>query len=412
MKKTIVILLSLILIIFTASAAAAPTENLKRKETEGWWLPHTGTFNGHWDLGMGAHFWDDHFNLRNLQLRTNVDLAPGLRLNSILRSNEKIDTLSGFDPNFDELYLEGYAFHNSELGRLSLSLKTGRIRYLRFPEPDLISYFDHVPGTEDLRFEDAETGYNGQILTLDYETKAGLGYHAAGINWDYGDRDGSNWIENYFYYRDSWKFLDFEARAGKLALRHSAGEYTGSGSHLGCSGDGYNIYLGGNWHGYRAGFLYEEIENERENETDRRTGFMVEFAFSDVTELLGKLRFDYTRSPEGFVAHIPLASGDFGYLEQKPEGTELVGEIKAERIMTYWQNGQARNFYEHRISKWGITDPSQAEVVMKVEPWYLQVEALVSPHSLPTNWDEAKEWESGRQGPAQLKQPVTYKFYQ
>jgi hypothetical protein len=80
--------------------------------------------------------------------------------------------------------------------------------------------------------------------------------------------------------------------------------------------------------------------------------------------------------------------------------------------MTYWQNGQARNFYEHRISKWGITDPSQAEVVMKVEPWYLQVEALVSPHSLPTNWDEAKEWESDRQGPAQLKQPVTYKFYQ
>jgi hypothetical protein len=49
---------------------------------------------------------------------------------------------------------------------------------------------------------------------------------------------------------------------------------------------------------------------------------------------------------------------------------------------------------------------------MKVEPWYLQVEALVSPHSLPTNWDEAKEWESDRQGPAQLKQPVTYKFYQ
>jgi len=31
---------------------------------------------------------------------------------------------------------------------------------------------------------------------------------------------------------------------------------------------------------------------------------------------------------------------------------------------------------------------------------------------LPTNWDEAKEWESDRQGPAQLKQPVTYKFYQ
>jgi len=186
----------------------------------------------------------------------------------------------------------------------------------------------------------------------------------------------------------------------------------GGGSHLGYSGDGYNIYLGGNWRGYRAGVLYEEVENERENETDRRTGFMVEFAFSDVTELLGKLRFDYTRSPEGFAAHIPIASGYFGYLDQKPEGTELVGEIKAERVMTYWQNGQARNFYEHRISKWGVTDPKETAVVMEVDSWYLQLEALVSPHSLPTNWDEVKEWESGRQGPAQLKQPVTYKFYQ
>jgi hypothetical protein len=410
MNRNKISLLLLILIIFLASltaAAKAPTKT----EPEGWWLPNTGRFNGHWDLGMGAHLWNDHFNLRNLQLRTNVDLGPGLRLNSILRSNKKFETIEGFDPTFDELYLEGYAFHQSNFGKLSLSLKTGRMRYLRFPEPDLISYFDHVPGTEDLRFDDAETGYNGQMLTFDYETKTGLGYHATGINWDYGDRDGSNWIENYIYYRDSWKALDFEARAGKLALRHSAGEYTGSGSHLGYSGDGFNIYLGGNWRGYRAGLLYEEIENEQYNETDRRTGFMVEFAFFDVTELLGKLRFDYTRSPEGFVAHIPLASGDFGYLSKKPEGTELVGEIKAERVMTYWQNGQARNFYEHRISKWGITEAEETAVVMEVDPWYLQLEALVSPNDFPTNWDEIKEWESGRQGPAQLKQPVTYKFY-
>jgi len=86
MNSNKILLLLLILIIFAASlttAAKVPAET----EQEGWWLPSTGRFNGHWDLGMGAHFWDDNFDLRNLQLRTNVDLGPGLRLNSILRSN-------------------------------------------------------------------------------------------------------------------------------------------------------------------------------------------------------------------------------------------------------------------------------------------------------------------------------------
>lgn len=38
------------------------------------------------------------------------------------------------------------------------------MRYFHFPESDLISYFDHVPGIEDLRYEDAETGYNDFII--------------------------------------------------------------------------------------------------------------------------------------------------------------------------------------------------------------------------------------------------------
>lgn len=182
-------LLIVLILISLSSLALAATEAVA--ESDGWWLPHTGSFSGHWDLGVGAHWWNDHFKLRNLQLRTNMDLAPGLRLNSILRSNEKFDSIEGFDPKFDEVYLEAYAFHNSDLGKLSMSLKNGKMRYLRFPEPDIISYFDHVPGTEDLRFEDAETGYNGQLLILDFNSKLGLGYHLTGINWDYGDRDGA-----------------------------------------------------------------------------------------------------------------------------------------------------------------------------------------------------------------------------
>ena len=409
-KQFIIFNIFLILImIFCLSAPLMAAEN--REQEKGWWLPSTGTFNGHWDLGVGAHLWNDHFTLRNLQLRTVFDLAPGLRFNSIIRSNRQFDNLDNYNPQFDQLFLEGYGFHQSDFGKFSASLKMGKMRYLRFPEPDLISYYDHVPGTEDLRFEDAETGYNGQMLTLDYETELGLGYHLTGINWDYGEREGSSWIENYIYYRDRWGAIDFEGRVGLLPLRHAAGSNPGAGYHLGESGPGYNLFLGANWRDYKVGILYENIENERINERDIRTGLMVEFAFSEVTDILGSLRFDYTRSPEGFVTHIPIASGEFGYAEKKPAGTELVGEIKAERVITYWQNGQGRNFYEHTLSKWGNTDAKETAVVMDADSWYLKLEALVSPHTSFANWDDLVQWENDRQGPAQLAQPVTYKFY-
>lgn len=405
-KKYLVIFLILFLFVNPLIVKTAAAEK------DGWWLPYTGRYSGHWNLSVGTHFFNDHLNLRNLQLRTEMDLAPGVRFNSIVRSNQKFKGIDSWNPKFDQLFLEGYGFHQGKYGKFSASLKAGKMRYLRFPEPDIISCFDHVPGTEDLRFSDAETGYNGQMLTLDYETNLGWGYHITGINWGYGDRNGSNWIENYIYYRDRWGSIDFEGRTGLLPLRHAAGSNPGAGSHLGESGPGYNIYLGTNWRNYKLGFLYEEIENEKYNEKDIRTGIMVEFAFSKITDILGSIRFDYTRSPEGFVAHIPLASGDFGYARNKPENSELVGEIKAERIITYWQNGQGRNFYEHKISKWGNTNPDKSVVVLETDSWHLKLEALVSPHTSFSNLDDLKRWEEDRQGPAQLAQPVTYKFYQ
>lgn len=80
-------------------------------------------------------------------------------------------------------------------------------------------------------------------------------------------------------------------------------------------------------------------------------------------------------------------------------------------MITYWQNGQGRNFYEHTLSKWGETDSENSTVVMESDTWYLKLEALVSPHTSFENWDDLVQWEKHRQGPAQLAQPVTYKFY-
>jgi len=400
-KKLIVISLILISLFLTLSSSVAVAAE------DGLWLPYIGRFNGHWDLSVGAHLWpiDDYYKLKNLQLRTNFDLAPGLRVNSVLRSNKEFDRIDKLEPTFDELYLETYGHHEHDFGKLSLSLKVGKMRYLRFPYPDLISTFDHVPGIEDLRIDGAETGYSGQMLTLEYESKYNLGYHLTGINWGFGDREGRNLIENYLFYRNNFGPIDLEARIGQMQLRRPV-------SKLGRAGKGYSIYLGGSWEGYKAGLLYENLKNEKHDQQDIMTGVMVTFDFSSITELLGRVRFDYTRSPQGFGMQFPLASGYLGDLrEETPEDGVLVGEIEAERVITYWQNSQGRNFYEHRISSWGEQAGDDIIVVIDEEPWYLKLEALVSPHTSFKTWDDLVTWERQRQGPAQLGQYVTYKFY-
>ena len=81
-------------------------------------------------------------------------------------------------------------------------------------------------------------------------------------------------------------------------------------------------------------------------------------------------------------------------------------------IITYWQNGQGRNFYEHIMSIKGETDYEGKIVSIEENPWYLKIESLVSPHNSFQSWGDLVEWEKKRQGPAQLSQRVIYRFYQ
>ena len=77
---------------------------------------------------------------------------------------------------------------------------------------------------------------------------------------------------------------------------------------------------------------------------------MVQFARSPVTEALGKIHFDYTRSLEGFVVLLPLNTGYWGTTRIVPKNAILVEEIATQRVITYWQNGQGRNFYAHILT--------------------------------------------------------------
>lgn len=380
-------------LLFGGFVSAGPSDPSENQES-GWVFPFLGEGKGTWETSVGAFIWKDDLKLRNLQLRADIDVVPGMRLHTVVRSNQEQDTLKGVRPHFDENYFEGYGFHRNANGTLSASLRIGTTRYLHFPYPDAIAMFDQVPGISDLESE-AKTGYSGELLTLDYAHKSGLGAHASGINWDFARNGGAQLIENYLFYRQDMGKLHFETHAGQLALRPEP---------LGQRAAGFNMYLGSQWKGYTGGLLYEKLHNQ-----PVYTGIMITFPLNQTTKSMGKVAFDYDRSPEGFAVHLPLVSGTIGGIQKKaPEGAVLVGEVKAERLRTYWQNGQVRNYYEHRLSTWGETGQPDLVVVMTEEPWYLQAEALVSPHTFS---EGLKTWEQDRQGPAQLSQKVTYKFY-
>jgi hypothetical protein len=387
-------IISLLLLLIVPCTNGYAEKTNTTPQDKGWYFPYLGQGKGTWDASVGIFFWSDTFHTRNLQLRGDMDLAPGMRWHTVVRSNREQDTLSGFHPHFDENYLEGYGFHEIKTGTLSASLRVGNMRYLHFPYPDAIAVFDQVPGIGDLT-SSQKTGYSGELLTLDYAHKTGLGLHVSGINWGFGREGGSQILEDYLFYRQNVGKLHFETHVGGLAVRPEP---------LGRKENGYNVYLGTTGTRYTVGLLYEKLQNQ-----PAYTGVMVTFPMNNTTKAMGKVAFDYDRTPEGFAMQIPLAAGRIGGIQTKvPEGGVLVGEMKAERLRTYWQNGQVRNYYEHRVSNWGETGGADLIVVMKEEPWYLQTEALVSPHKFS---EGLKTWERDRQGPAQLSQKVTYQFY-
>jgi len=390
-KKRMMSLLMLLMLPYT-SGDAQTAEPISQES--GWSFPYIGAGKGTWDASVGVFIWKDIFQMRNLQLRGDMDLAPGMRWHTVVRSNQELDTLTGFHPQFDENYLEGYGFHTSAAGTLSASLRLGNMRYLHFPYPDAIAVFDQVPALGDLT-GGPKTDYSGELLTLDYAHKSGLGLHTSGINWGFGREGGSHLLENYLFYRQDLGNIHFETHIGGLAVRPEP---------LGRKENGYSVYVGTNGAGYTAGLLYEKLHNQ-----SAYTGIMVTIPINNVSKAMGKVAFDYDRTPQGFAMQLPLVSGTMGGIQKKaPVGGILVGEIKAERLRTYWVNGQVRNYYEHRRSSWGQTGSHDLVVVMNEEPWHLQTEALVSPHLFNVGF---KTWEKDRQGPAQLSQTVTYQFY-
>lgn len=385
----------------------------------GWSFPTIGAGNGYWRLSVGAHAWHDHFDLRNLQFVADVDLGPGVRWHATVRSNAELNGLGDFSPRFDEHYIEGYGFHRSRAGVLSLSARIGRTRYLRFPYPDAISAFDYVPGIGDLMGR-GETGYSGVILTADYAHTSGFGAHATWIAWGFGEDRPSEWAERYVFYRTDSGPWHFEARWGDLPVRQ---EPPGKAER------GFSLFAGRTWNDWTLGLLYEEMDNRPAS-----TGIVLWFAPGELARTSGELALKFTRSPfRGIAAQLPLARGTFGrvrrissqdappfpgvlmlpgekgYLEAR--NFVLVGEVRAERIRTYWEDGQSRNWYEHRLSSWGETSSPDLYVLMLEDSWERDFESSVSPNTSLGTREAVRKWERERADATRLNQKVTYRFY-
>ncbi len=357
----------------------------------GWRPDFIGPFHGVFDASFGVKIWPDRFNLRNLIFGGAIDLAQGLRARADFRRHEGDEKAFQVDP--DELYLETFNQYRSRNWSGGASLRIGHIRYLHFPYPDAIAQFDQVPGFTDLR-GGSPTDYRDAVLAAEAATNSGWGAHFTGRGQVSGGRHAASVVESYgFFRRDVGSGWHVEGRLGAIAVRHEP---------LGRAGQpGGDIYVGKQVGEFNVGILYENKRNEHEY-----GGIMVQFRPGPITRALGRISFDYSRRPEGFTAQIPLLHLRLNESRVVRSRDILVGEVRAVRIRTLWQQGFVRNEYEHRLESWGETADPHLHCVVDEDPWYLQAEALVSPHLVPD-----ARWERDRQGPGQYVQRVTYRYY-
>jgi len=366
---------------------------LSEADRLGWHSDFLGTGRGIFDASVGVKFWPDRFDLRNFIFGGSVDLLPGVRARANFRRREGEE--QAFEVQSDEIYLEGFQRYRGRNWQGGGSVRLGHVRYLHFPYPDAIAEFDQVPGYHDLR-GGPETDYRSVVLVGEATLNSGFGVHGSARLAGLDDSNPAGRIlDAYGFYRHDFAHTwHFESRLGALALRH---EPLGRGGQFG--GD---VYLGKQVGEFNVGVLYENKNREHEY-----AGLMIQFRPGPVTRALGKVDFDYSRQPEGFTMQVPLLHLRLNESRTVRSGDELVGEVRAVRIRTLWQQGFVRNEYEHRLESWGRTGDPKLHCVVTEEPWYLEAEALVSPHLVPD-----ARWERDREGPAQYVQRVTYRYYQ
>ncbi|MCX7971490.1 MAG: hypothetical protein N3A57_08035, partial [Negativicutes bacterium] len=387
MRKAFMVIAFIFLYSWSSAEAAEDVFEGKiigQQYQDGWNFPGLGFGRGNWNLSVGLFFNTDksYAYFRNLQLQVDVDLWPGSRYHMVARSNNLFDTVSGWQPMFDENNLELFGFNRSDDGVFNYSLRVGVERYLTATYPDALSMFINPPGTSDLRNPNnpnlQHNGYGGTMLQLDYAHKSGLGYHATGIYWGFGyanpaaGLEGAKFLENYVYFHHNFGAVHFETHVGGLQMTDNQRKMdNGFNVYLG-SKVGRDVFLIGECN---IGLFYQKTEKQ-----PYYTGLLVTFPLNDITSALGGVDLDIDRGPNGISTQWQLAKGNIGFGNEKdaPPNSVLVGGIEAERVRTYCSNGMVRDYYEHRLSAWGDYKSDGLVVVEEETPWWLQAEAVYS----------------------------------
>ena len=359
----------------------------------GWHTDFIGSLRGDVDVSFGTKLWFDRFKFQNVIFSTTIDLLPGLR--GRLQLNRREGEQKFFQLDTDEIYLEAYQQYRGRNFDLSGQLRVGHVRYLHFPYPDAISQFDVPPDITDL-YQQTETEYRSVTFQTEAALHGGWGAHLTALAQGFVDDPNvvGRLLDAYGFYRsDFGRGWRFETHAGVLGARNyplvRKGELGGA------------FYVGKQVGEFNLGLLYENKRKDGEF-----SGVMIQFRPGTVTRALGRYTVDYSRKPEGFTAQIPLYHGRINESRFVRKDDVLVGEVRAVRMRTVFKQGFQRNQYEHRLASWGETGDSRLHCVVTEEPWFLQTEALVSPHLVPD-----ARWERDRLGPGQYVQRVTYRYY-
>ncbi len=422
-----VCLAALVLLASGAAAASQATDFSSRQilqaggAAEGWWLPSTAPYTGHFEGSVSLRLWSDRSEARNLQLRGLYNLPQGLRINAVLRSNRELGGIGVFEPAFDELYLESRGYHFGARSTVSYNLRYGRMRYLRFPFPDRLALFDLVPGMEDLEpdpefraslngaWREFRSSLNGALLNIDSLHARGFGHHASLYLNSTGD-PADVLLQNFLYHRHHGARWEWELRAGQLQWRDLP---TGPAADPSAtprreSRLGGSAYLGLRWGGLRLGVMLERVRDD-----DLFAGVLLQLSPHPVTNVLGTFHVDYTRVPEGIALHLPLLRGQYGYARaaELPAGARLVGEVHSERRATFWGSSQTRNFFEHEARVGGRVSGDDLVVVCDEDPWYLRSESPVGRLEQLQGVDDLRRWDSSSARLGEVAQPVVYRYY-
>ena len=330
------------------------------------WLPCPKPLSGHLESSVGFHFRDDHLFIRNWQIRSLLYLYPGVRLNGVFRTNRELNLIEfskgsnpayyKLNPIIDEGYLELFGHYNYKCLKFSNSIRTGRIRYYTFPEYKFSGRFEQVAGLSDIRNRYQASGYNGIILSSDLGIFDNFGLHTDCYVKEY-NYNNIMVLSTLIYFRYANNWLNAEARTGKLIVRNHSSDKVLENTDW-----GWAMMLGTKWKGYDLNLYFEKVKNII------YTGLSVRFASSLFSRIAGKLRFDYNRACKGFVIQYPFFYRNVNISGNIHTKIKKVGEIKAERIISFWRVGMQRNFYEHILSRNGITDFATCEVIIKSEP--------------------------------------------